>query len=418
VAIAGVATAAVVIFALPLGVVIARADRDRALLRLQRDTVATTRAIDLGPVGRDPVELPRSADVLGAYDRAGVRVAGRGPARADAAVRDAVASGTITDRAAGGVLVAAVPLVVSERVVGAVRAARSDAAVSAQVHHAWLALGALAAALGLGAWVAALLLGRRLARPLERLALTAQRLGDGDFSVRAQPAAIPEVDAVGAALGTTAERLDDLLARERAFSADASHQLRTPLAALRLELEALELRAGGADPELVAALAQVERLQGTVGTLLAVARDAPRQSGPADLRALAAGVEERWRGPLAAAGRPLRTVLRSDQALAAAAPPVLAEIVDVLVDNARRHGAGAVTLAIRDAATGVAIDVGDEGTGFAGDPEAAFARRPAGTSHGIGLALARSLAEAEGGRLAVSRATPPVVTLLLPTAGA
>jgi signal transduction histidine kinase len=286
------------------------------------------------------------------------------------------------------------------------------------VHKAWLALAGLAAVLMVGAALAALLLGRRLARPLERLAVTARRLGEGDFSVRAEPAAIPEVDAVAAALGTTARRLDDLVARERAFSADASHQLRTPLAALRIELEALELRGAG-EPEIAAALAQVERLQGTIDTLLAVARDAPRRDAATDLAALVDAAEARWRGPLAAAGRPLRTLVQAERPVTRAAGGVIAEIVDVLLDNGRRHGAGAITVTVRDAGGSLAVDVADEGEGFSGDPEAAFRRRGDGDGaaegHGIGLALARSLAEAEGGRLAVTRAGPgPTVTLLLP----
>ena len=82
------------------------------------------------------------------------------------------------------------------------------------------------------------------------------------------------MDAVGEVLDATALRLDGMLARERAFSADASHQLRTPLAALRIELEAIGL--GEAPPPgLAAALAQVDRLQATIDTLLAVARDTP-----------------------------------------------------------------------------------------------------------------------------------------------
>jgi signal transduction histidine kinase len=85
------------------------------------------------------------------------------------------------------------------------------------------------------------------------------------------------------------------------------------------------------------------------------------------------------------------------------------------VDNGRRHGAGPITLTVREAGGSLAVDVADEGEGFPGDPETAFGRRADGAGHGIGLALARSLAEAEGGRLAVSVPGPrPRVTLLLP----
>ena len=88
----------------------------------------------------------------------------------------------------------------------------------------------------------------------------------------------------------------------------------------------------------------------------------------------------------------------------------------MLVANAVRHGRGAVTVRLRPVEGCVVLDVADEGPGFAGDPEAAFERRATSANgHGIGLALARSLAHAEGGRLTVSRAGPsPVVTLTLP----
>ncbi|MEA2291617.1 MAG: hypothetical protein QOF17_637 [Solirubrobacteraceae bacterium] len=414
-AIAGVAAAAVVVFAVPLAVVLAGSYRVQEQLRLQRDTFAAVRQVDLGASARDRLELPPSADALAVYDRSGRLVAGRGPARADGLVRAALRGGRVQDGAANGLLLAAVPVVVGERVTGAVRAARDDAVVEDRAVRAWLALAALAAVLMLAATLAALVLARRLARPLERLAVTARRLGDGDFSVRAGRAAVPELDAVGAALDTTAQRLDDLVARERAFSADASHQLRTPLAALRIELEALELR-GDASPELAAALAQVDRLQATIDTLLAVARDAPRRAGETDLAAVVEALEARWRGPLAAAGRPLRTLVSAAEPVTPAAAGVVSEILEVLVDNCRRHGAGTVAVTVRDADGSLAVDVGDDGAGFAGDPEAAFTRGSAtGDGHGIGLALARSLAEAEGGRLTVSRAGPgPRVTLLLP----
>jgi signal transduction histidine kinase len=414
VAIVATAALAVVLFAVPLAVVLGRVYRDEELLRLQRDTVAATRELDLATPG-DPVELPPSRDRLSVYARDGRRVAGRGGAVADAVVRAAIRTGRPTDATEDGRLVVAVPLLTGERVTGAVRAERPAAAAADDAHDAWLVLAGLGLAAIAAAGVAALLLARRLAVPLERLAVAARRLGDGDFSARSPRAGVPEVDAVGDALDGTARRLDDLVARERAFSADASHQLRTPLAALRLELEALELRAGET-PELAAALGQVDRLQATIDTLLAVARDTPRTSADATVRDVLTRLEARWRGPLAAAGRPLRIRAESARARVRASGAVLDEVLDVLLANAECHGAGEVTVRVRDAGSSVAIDVSDEGPGFAGDPQGAFVRRaPSDDGHGIGLALARSLAQSEGGRLLVSRPAPdPVVTVLLP----
>jgi signal transduction histidine kinase len=412
VAIAGVAIAAVVLLALPLAVVLGRIYRDEELVRLQRDTVAMTRSIDVDPARPDPIELPRSSDQLAVYDRAGRLRAGRGPATAPPLVREALARGTVTDGAGHGAVEVAVPLLNNERVTGAVRAVRSDAAAARDAHGAWLVLGAVAAAIiGLAA-LAAALLSRRLARPLERLAASARRIGEGDFSARAAPAGIPEVDAAGAALATTAQRIEDLIARERAFTADASHQLRTPLQALRIELEALELR-GDASPELPAALAEVDRLQATIETLLSVARDAPRERPATDVRPLLAQVRDRWSGPLAQRARPLRIVEHASEPVVRASADVLGEILDVLVSNALEHGSGPVTITLRDTGDWLAIDVADEGAGIAPAAGDVFARRVGG-GHGIGLALARSLADAEGARLALTRSGPrPVFTLTL-----
>jgi signal transduction histidine kinase len=308
-----------------------------------------------------------------------------------------------------------VPLLSRERLTGAVRAARDDAAAVSDVHRAWLVLAGIAAALLLLAVIAARVLGGRLAVPLERVAGAATRLGDGDFSARAPRERIEEVDAVARALDATAERLGDLVARERAFTADASHQLRTPLAALRIELEGMALRADPS-PELTAALAQADRLQATIDTLLAVARDAPQGRRSAELGPLLDELEARWRGELAAAGRPLRVEVPPPSLAVAAAPGVVAEILDVLVDNALRHGGGEVRVSVRPAAGYAAVDVSDAGPGFGPGHEAAFERRRGGgEGHGIGLALARSLAHAEGGRLDLADPGPhPVLRLLLP----
>jgi len=212
-AIAGVAAAAVLLLAVPLGIVLANHYRDEELLRLQRDTVSSTREIDLSNTPGDRVELPRSSDTLAVYDLAGIRLAGQGPARAPSMVRHTLRTGRVGDAAGDGRLRVAVPLLKRERVNGAVLAERSDAAAVSDAHDAWLVLGAVALGIVLAAVLAAVLLGRRLARPLERLAAGARRLGQGDFSVRTERAGIPEVDEVGAALDATAARLDELLRR-------------------------------------------------------------------------------------------------------------------------------------------------------------------------------------------------------------
>ena len=314
---------------------------------------------------------------------------------------------------AGGKLVVAVPLLSGERITGVVRAERGKAGVVAQTNRAWLELAGLAAGVVALAVGAALALGRRLTRPLERLAAAARRVGDGDFAARASPTGVSEIDDVGAALNSSSQRIAELVNRERTFSADASHQLRTPLAALRLELEGL---AAAYDPPagLTAALTQVDRLQGTIETLLAVVRGTPRGDQRADLAALMRELEARWHGTLAAEGRPLRVRLEVEPAVAAISPSVLGEISEVLMQNAHVHGAGAVSVTVRHVGDALALEVSDRGPGFGPNPDGAFARG-AGEGHGIGLALARSLAHAEGARLQITRAGPaPTVSLLMP----
>jgi signal transduction histidine kinase len=167
---------------------------------------------------------------------------------------------------------------------------------------------------------------------------------------------------------------------------------------------------------VVAALETADRLERTIDELLALARDAPAARAPADLPALLADAGTHWHGPLAAAGRSLR--IATDPALpgTSASAAATRQILDVLVANAVRHGAGTVTVTARDADTAVAVDVTDEGPGVTSPAGELFHRRADRASgHGIGLALARALAEAEGGRLVLTRPGPgPVFTLLLP----
>jgi signal transduction histidine kinase len=269
------------------------------------------------------------------------------------------------------------------------------------------------------AWLVGRRQARRLARPLEDLAVAARRLGDGDFSVRTRQGGIPEIDSVGVALNSTAGRLDDLLARERAFSADASHQLRTPLAGLRLRLEAaLESPHQDLKPAVAASLVDADRLESTIDELLALARDR-RSDGasPVDLRELLDELSPEWRGRLALQDRGLDLNHEPGTPDPRASAAAVRQILAVLVDNATTHGAGTVTVTVREATDAVAIDVSDAGPGVPESEIDLFARQADERSgHGIGLALARRLAEAEDGRLELTRRTPPTFTLLLPPA--
>jgi signal transduction histidine kinase len=270
------------------------------------------------------------------------------------------------------------------------------------------------------AWLVGRRQARRLAHPLEELATAARRLGDGDFSVLTRRGGIAEIDAVGTALDSTAGRLDELLAKERAFSAEASHQLRTPLAGLRMRLEAA---LDGSDqhlrPAVIASLADADRLEATIDELLALARHRRgTQAGPVDLGALLDELAPTWRERLALLDRHLDLSVEPGVPAARTSAAALRQVLAVLVDNATTHGAGTVTVRVRSATDAVAIDVSDQGAGITEPESALFARRPrTEDGHGIGLALARRLAEAEDGRLQLSSRTPPVFTLLLPIIG-
>ncbi|OZM79350.1 HAMP domain-containing sensor histidine kinase [Pseudonocardia sp. MH-G8] len=362
------------------------------------------------------LEAPRGVRVT-VYDSDGDRLSAAGPPDGGPEVARALGgrAGSGTD---GADLVVAVPVTHEDDVIGAVRAAVPRSAALATVALVWVVMAALAALAVSAAWLVGRWQARRLARPLEDLAVAARRLGDGDFSVRTRPGGIAEIDSVGSALNSTAGRLDALLARERAFSADASHQLRTPLAGLRLRLEAA-LESPGQDlaPAIAASLVDADRLESTIDELLALARDDRGAPGaPVDLPVLLAAVSAEWSGRLALQDRGLDLSVEPGIPAPCASAAAVRQILAVLVENATTHGAGTVTVAVREATDAVAIDVRDEGAGVQDAESALFGRRPDQQRgrHGIGLALARRLAEAEGGRLGLSRPAPPTFTLLLP----
>lgn len=410
---------AVTVFGVPLAIAAARLYRGREVTRLQREATRVAAALPADGLGTgDAIELPAppSRVLLALYDRRGHLVAGRGPSRGSTEVRSAIA-GVIDDDHDGRWLAVAIPLHDEEKVVGAARAAIPWSVVTASTYATWLVMAGIGLAAVALAGAIANWQSSRLVAPVYGVSDLAVRLGDGDFTARLAPSGVAEVDRAADALNRTAGRLGDLVARERAFTADVSHQLNTPLTSLRLGLESALVTPGTDTTAAIEhAVAEVDRLQTTVATLLAIARRADvTGSGRCDVAAVCGEMAERYRGPLAAASRPLRAEFDPNLPEARISADVLREIVAVLLDNATAHGTGAVTVAGRRAGSGVVLDVGDEGAGVPGETSEVFLRHsPRAAGHGIGLALARSLAEANGARLELSRAGPrPVFSVAM-----
>ena len=186
---------------------------------------------------------------------------------------------------------------------------------------------------------------------------------------------------------------------------------------MRLRLEAA-LERTGADPRpaITASLVDADRLAAIIDELLALARAGQAaSSGPVDLDRLLGELSPEWGARLALHGRDLEVRVEPGMPDALASTAAVRQVLGVLVDNATTHGRGTVTVAVREASGAVAVDVSDEGPGVQ-DPEGVLFSRQADRrdGHGIGLALARRLVEAEQGRLTLTRVAPPVFTLLLP----
>lgn len=291
-----------------------------------------------------------------------------------------------------------------------------DVLLDQQVQVSIVVLLLIVMSVGAGA-VVATLTARRLAEPLSDVADRAARLGAGDFRSAPFRHGIPELDRVSDVLDTSATALTELVQRERELVGDVSHQLRSRLTALQLRLDEL---ATHNDPdvqrEAFAALDQTERLAAVLNDLLQAAR-AARAAGAElqDLKEGLSAVADEWRPTLRSAGRGFKVRL-PEGLLARVTPARIREAVGALVDNAVQHGGGTVTLSARRAEASLLIEVADNGPGVPEDlvPHV-FERGVSGRSGtGLGLALARALVEADGGRLELSRVRPAMFTIFLP----
>ncbi|MFF4954401.1 ATP-binding protein [Streptomyces chattanoogensis] len=293
----------------------------------------------------------------------------------------------------------------------------SRSTVSAEIGRTLLVILAVALLAIVAAVILAVRQARRLTAPLTDLAETAERLGSGDPRPRHRRYGVQELDRVADVLDASAERIARMLTAERRLAADASHQLRTPLTALSMRLEEITLTD---DPDTVKeeatiALAQVERLTDVVQRLLTNSRDPRTGSAVAfDLDEVVKQQVEEWRPAYRSAGR---AIVRSGKKglRAVGTPGAVAQVLATLIENSLMHGAGTVALRTRVTGNQAVVEVTDAGPGVPPDlGSRVFERTVSGrNSTGLGLAVARDLAEADGGRLELLQQHPPVFALFL-----
>jgi signal transduction histidine kinase len=304
--------------------------------------------------------------------------------------------------------------------IGTVVLERSTGPLNQNIANLWLYLIVLAGVALAAAVLVAIYLARWVSRPLARLDTAAGKIADGDLTVRARTGyGPPELRRMAATFNMMAGRLEALVHGHRAMLADASHQLRTPLTALRLRLDLLATDASPATAaELAGAQEEIARLSRLVDGLLATARAEAMTEQLETIDVLEAITERVAAWQPVADGHNVKLIaeVSSGSGGTAGRPMValgaghLEQILDNLIDNAidalTAPDAGPVGGSIRTSATatdtGTLLTVADDGPGMtAQERSRAFLRYTTGSQNGtgLGLAIVHRLVTANGGAI-------------------
>ena len=399
IAAAALATTVVLAFLVPLGVLVRDVAEDRAVDEAERV------AASLVPVVATVTERAELERVVAAADASSegtvsVFLADGSVLGADAP-DDAVArarAGRAFEAAAEGGRQLLVPVVAGAEV-DVIRVLVPDGELRRGVATAWAILGGLGVALVVVAVVVADRFARLAVEPVRRLAEVAGRLGRGDLDARVEPAGPPEIRDVGHTLNALAGDVSRLLAAEREAVADLSHRLRTPVAALRLDAEAVR------DPDLAERLqGDVDQLARAVDRLITEARRPARRAlARSDLTAVTAERVAFWSALAEDQGRRYELTVPPGVCEVAVDPEELAAVVDALLQNVLSHtpeGCGFSVSVAPGASGGGRLVVEDEGPGIP-DPSVVARGASGGGSTGLGLDIVRRAAEASGGSAAV-----------------
>jgi signal transduction histidine kinase len=437
-----------VLLMVPLGIFYSQRERERLASDVEHDAnvIATLYEDDLeagSPL--DPTPADTYEDRTGArvvvVDSVGISEVDTGDAiNRDFSTRPEIAAALDGVRTAGArrsetlntdLLYVAVPVASGGTVHGALRITLDTGDVDERVRNFWLSLGAIAvvvlAAVALIGWVIA----RSVTRPLRKLTESATRFASGDLAVPEHLAeGPPEIRALDDTMGTMAMRLDAVLRDQRRFVADASHQLRTPLTALRLRLENLQNdladgdRAGQgqlSSDSLERAIGETERLTELVSNLLQLARADDRPATDvADLGVLVSDRVDTWTAMAEERGIELRQGGAMGSTLVRCVPGAIEQMLDNLLDNALAvsTSGSAVDVEIREAGDCVQLRVIDHGPGLSDESKAAAMRRfwrgdTTRPGTGLGLAIVDTLATASGGRVTLRDTTAGGLTVVV-----
>ena len=314
----------------------------------------------------------------------------------------------------------AVPVLTTDGVIGAVRMTYPKSVVDERVQGRLNGLLLLAVISLLLAFFASFVIATSAVRPLRNLRRKSDAIASGDLAARVPIEGPGEIRELATSFNGMAERVEQMLAEQRAFAGDASHQLRTPLTALRLRVEQA-LATVNEDPsapsdrileDLESAATELERLSRLVEQLLALARtEAPAVLARIDVDEVIDARIELW-APLAEE-REVTVVAEGvgKRVAVQAMPGALEQILDNYIDNALDYApaGSSIVLGVSQRGEEVVVSVTDEGPGM--PPEArehAFDRfwrgaesqnRPGGS--GLGLSIVAQLAAACGGRVAL-----------------
>ncbi|HEY2277892.1 MAG TPA: HAMP domain-containing sensor histidine kinase [Streptosporangiaceae bacterium] len=425
-------TVLLAVVAIPLGLLISAQDRQdfRTSAKVAATSVANVAEERLddhihgSALSRSIQEMSRQGDQLAVYDSAGHLIASsaqRPPV--NRSVRPAVRTQITYPLANRLVVLAPVVPDSSHGSVGTVALSRSTACLNRRIMVLWSLIAGVAAAGLLAAALVAIGLARWLSRPITTLAGAAHQLGEGALHTRTHvTTGPPEAQHLSEAFDTMATRIESLVRGHQALMADVSHQVRTPLAALRLRLDLLAQDADeGTAAELAGAQEEIARLARMTNGLLAVAR-AENNTVSVAVVDVAAVVRERcdiWR-PVADERDVALGVATGDLLLARLGQDHLEQILDNLLANALDvlPSGGMVTVTVQADGPRAQLVVRDNGRGMSGQQQRmAFRRFTTGADGtGLGLAIVDRLATANGGSANLSD-TPGgglTVTIYLP----